>query len=137
MRSSTVGKDVRRGREQGVERHDADVEQPLPLSRPLARPRSGRGWASCRHAIDYVYVYRSALVAGLVPAAVVTEILTWPATCAGEVAMIDVLEETVYDAVVVPNLTFCTVTNPAPVMVTLVPPDVGPLVRERELMTGP
>ena len=44
---------------------------------------------------DQVYVYRSLLVAGVVPAAVVTEIRTWPAACAGEVAMIEVGEDTV------------------------------------------
>ena len=40
-------------------------------------------------------------------------------------------------AVVVPKLTACTVVNPVPVMVTLVPPATGPLVRESEVMVGP
>ena len=44
---------------------------------------------------------------------------------------------TTYDlAVVVPKLTCCTVVNPDPVIVTEVPPDVGPLVREREVIRG-
>jgi len=87
---------------------------------------------------DYGYVYRSLLVVGVVPAAVVTEILTWPAACAGEVAMIWVADLTVKVlAVEVANLTFCTVENPFPVTVTLVPPATGPLVRESEVMVGP
>lgn len=78
------------------------------------------------------------MVAGVVPTIVVTETLTWPAACAGDLAMIWVLDLTVNDsAVVVPNLTFSTVTNPVPVMVTLVPPPGGPLERERDVMVGP
>ena len=89
-------------------------------------------------AAAYGYVYRSALVAGVGPAGVVTETRTWPATCAGEVAMIEVDDETVNAlAVVVPNLTLCTVENPVPAMVTLVPPATGPDVRESEVMVGP
>ncbi len=76
-------------------------------------------------------------MAGVVPLAVVTEILTWPARCAGAVAMIEVDEVTVKDAVDVPNLTLVAVENPVPVIVTRVPPSAGPPVRESELMVGP
>lgn len=75
---------------------------------------------------------------GVVPDGVVTETLTWPAAWAGEVAVIWVLDLTVnVSAVVVPNLTCVAVENPLPVMVTLVPPVGGPLVRERLVMVGP
>jgi hypothetical protein len=30
----------------------------------------------------------------------------------------------------------CTVENPDPVMVTVLPPDTGPLTRERDVMVG-
>ena len=39
-------------------------------------------------------------------------------------------------AAVVPNLTFTTVVNRVPVMVTWLPPDTGPLVRATEVMVG-
>ena len=51
----------------------------------------------------YVYLYRSALVDGVVPLAVVTETLTVPAACAGAMAVADVDEEAVNDAVDGPN----------------------------------
>jgi len=84
------------------------------------------------------YVYRSLLVAGVVPPAVVTESLTCPAACAGAVATIWVVDLTVKAlAVVVPNLTYFTVENPVPVMVTEVPPATGPLVRESDVIDDP
>jgi hypothetical protein len=84
------------------------------------------------------YVYWSLLVAGVVPPAVVTEILTGPAACAGEVATIWVVDLTVKAlAVAVPNLTYFTVKNPVPVMVTEVPPATGPLVRESDVIDVP
>ena len=67
-----------------------------------------------------------------------TVTFTMPASPAGEVATIWVVDLTeTASAVVVPNLTFFTVVNPVPVMVTVVPPDTGPVVRESEVMVGP
>ena len=64
-----------------------------------------------------------------VPPAVVTVTLTVPADSAGEVATIDVDELTVTAvAVTVPNITVAPDTKPVPVMVTEVPPVVGPEV---------
>ncbi len=63
---------------------------------------------------------------------------TRPATCAGDVTTIWVLDLTVhFVAVVLPNVTFVTVEKPVPVTVTLVPPATGPVVRDREVMVGP
>ncbi len=78
----------------------------------------------------------SALLVGVVPPGVVTEIGAVPAACAGAVAVIEMDEFTVKTAVVVPNLTWLAVENPVPAIVTLVPPDVGPLVRDKEVMVG-
>ncbi len=74
---------------------------------------------------------------GVVPPGVVTEILTVQAACTGEVATSWVEDLTVNDlAGVAPKVTLLAVSNPVPVMVTWVPPDTGPLVREREEMVG-
>lgn len=71
------------------------------------------------------------------PPTAVTEILTVPAVCAGEVATSWVLDLTVKDsAAVVPNSTALTVVKLAPVTVTWVPPDDGPLVLERDVIVG-
>jgi hypothetical protein len=62
-----------------------------------------------------------------VPPGVTTVISTAPADPAGEVAVIEVAEFTVNEvALVVPNLTAETEVKPVPVMLTLVPPAVGP-----------
>lgn len=64
-----------------------------------------------------------------VPPAVVTVTSTVPTECAGLVAVIDVAELTVtFVAAVVPNLTVGEPENPVPVIVTVVPPAVDPLV---------
>jgi hypothetical protein len=66
-------------------------------------------------------------VADEVPPRVVTVTTTTPALSAGEVAVIEVGELTVTNVdAVVPNLTVAPVTNPVPVMVTMVPPAVVP-----------
>jgi hypothetical protein len=58
---------------------------------------------------------------------VVTVTSTVEADIAGEVAVIEVAELTVNDvALVVPNFTAETLIRLVPVMVTLVPPAVGP-----------
>ena len=56
---------------------------------------------------------------------------------AGEVAVIDVAELTVKPvAAVAPNLTAVAPVKPVPVIVTLVPPAVGPAVGEIEVTVG-
>ncbi len=104
------------------------------------RPTDGRNrrWGEPRLTAAIQYVYRSLLVAGVVPPAVVTETLTCPAACAGAVATIWVVDLTVKAlAVVVPNFTYLTVENPVPVMVTEVPPATGPLYRESDVIDVP
>jgi hypothetical protein len=70
----------------------------------------------------------SAALAADVPPGVVTRMSTVPADAAGEVAVIDVLELTVtlLAAWPAPNATVVPETNPVPVIVTDVPPAVGP-----------
>jgi hypothetical protein len=76
-------------------------------------------------------------VAEEVPAAVVTVTTTTPAPSAGEVAVIEVAEFTVTAvAGVEPNLTVDPLTNPVPMMVTLVPPAVEPPLGLREVTVG-
>jgi hypothetical protein len=71
----------------------------------------------------------SAELVALVPPVVVTVTLTVPADSAGEVATIDVDELTVTAvAVTVPNITVAPEAKLVPVMVTEVPPVVGPEV---------
>ena len=65
----------------------------------------------------------------LVPPGVVTVTSTAPALPAGDVAVIDVALLTVNEvAAVAPNFTAVAPVKLVPVMVTLVPPAVGPLV---------
>ena len=71
----------------------------------------------------------SAELVALVPPAVVTVTFTVPADSAGDVAVIEVAELTVTAVpVTVPNITVAPVAKFVPVMVTLVPPVVGPEV---------
>ena len=74
------------------------------------------------------YVYWSALLVDDEPPLLVTVTSTVPAASAGAVAVIDVAEFTVtLEAAVDPNLTVFPEANPLPLMVTDVPPAVGPL----------
>ena len=71
-----------------------------------------------------------------VPPVVVTVTSTVPVP-AGEVAVIDVAEFTVKPvALVAPNLTAVAPVKLVPVIVTLVPPAVGPAVGEIEVTVG-
>ena len=63
----------------------------------------------------------------LVPPGVVTVTSTAPAVPAGDVAVIEVALTTVKEALVPPNFTALALLKLVPVMVTLVPPAVGPL----------
>ncbi len=79
----------------------------------------------------------SAVVFALVPPAVVTSTSATPAALAGEVQVIDVAETTVMPvAAVPPNVTVAPAMKPVPVMVTLVPPVVKPVVGARPVTVG-
>jgi hypothetical protein len=72
-----------------------------------------------------------------VPPAVVTVTSTIPTAWAGEVVVISVSETTVKEpAAVVPKSTVVAVVNPVPVMVTGIPPAVGPDVGATEVTVG-
>ena len=71
------------------------------------------------------------------PPVLVTTTLTAPAACAGVLAVICVaLTTTILVAAVPPNVTPAPAWNPVPVIVTAVPPLVGPLVGDTELTVG-
>ena len=71
------------------------------------------------------------------PAAVVTTTLAVPAVPAGVVAVIEVgLLTVMLEAAVVPNFTLVAPVKFVPVMVTTVPPAVGPLTGEMEVTLG-
>nr|WP_280295047.1 hypothetical protein [Nocardia abscessus] len=72
----------------------------------------------------------------LVPVESVTVTCTVPTEPAGEMAVIWVGESRVKVVAVLPNRTVVKLPNPVPVIVTLVPPVVGPEVGEREVMVG-
>ena len=77
----------------------------------------------------------AALVA-LVPLPVVTLTSTVPALPAGALTVMDVALLTVNVVRVAPNWTLVTPEKFVPVMVTLVPPAVGPLLGEMLLTVG-
>ena len=78
----------------------------------------------------------SAAVVAEVPPTVVTLTSSVPVP-AGEVAVIDVAELTVKPvAAVAPNVTADAPVNPVPVIVTVVPPAVGPEVGEIDVTVG-
>ena len=71
------------------------------------------------------------------PPAVVTLRLTLPAEAAGEIAVISVEDTTMNEvAAAAPNLTEVAAVRLVPVIVTCVPPAIGPFVGEIEVMTG-
>ena len=79
----------------------------------------------------------SAVLVGLVAPATVTVMSTVPADSAGEVAVINVAEFTVTAvAATEPNITVAPVAKPVPVMVTDVPPVVGPDIGDIEVTDG-
>jgi hypothetical protein len=74
------------------------------------------------------YVKRSPAAVGEVPPGVVTVRSTRPAAPAGAVAVICVVDSTVYElAGVEPNVTAVVPPKPVPVIVTTVPPATGPV----------
>src|SRR5450759_2527280 len=86
--------------------------------------------------VGATYVKRSAATIRLVPSGVVTVTSTVPAP-GGEIAVIELSEPTVkLDALVEPNLTTVAPVNLVPVMVTEVPPVVGPVVGVNAVIVG-
>ncbi len=82
-------------------------------------------------------MYRSALVAVLVPSAVLTRTWIVPAAWAGVTAVIWVGESTVNDAAAVaPKLTQWTPLKLVPLMITVWPPAVGPPVGLTAVIVG-
>ena len=76
-------------------------------------------------------------LAALLPAGVVTTTLTAPAAPAGTVAVIEVAFTTEKDvAAAPPKVTLVAPVNVVPVMVTLVPPAVGPELGLTEVTVG-
>jgi hypothetical protein len=71
-------------------------------------------------------VNRSAVTAALVPPGVFTLMSRVPADCAGATATISVLDFSANIADTEPNRTVVAPVNPVPVMVTEVPPALGP-----------
>ena len=79
----------------------------------------------------------SAALVALVPLGVVTVTSTAPAACAGEVAVIEVALTTAkLAAAVPPNDTAVAPVKLLPVMVTLVPPAIGPAFGLTALTVG-
>jgi hypothetical protein len=82
-------------------------------------------------------VYASALTVALVPLDVVTAMLYVAAAWAGETAVIVVAETTLkLVAGTDPKATLVAPVNPLPVIVTVVPPAVGPEAGEMAVMAG-
>src|SRR6185312_17254698 len=93
----------------------------------LTEVTSGMAW----------YVYWSVDDTGEVPPGVVTVTLTVPGASAGEIAVMEVPESTVnLVAAVESNLTSEAPTKFVPVIVTRVPPAVGPAVGLTEVTEG-
>ena len=78
----------------------------------------------------------SAGVAALVPPGVVTMTSTVPAAWAGLVTTIWVLVLEMIVAATPPKVTLVTQSKAVPVMVTVVPPVLGPLLGETPVTTG-
>ena len=79
----------------------------------------------------------SAVTVALVPYEVVTKTLCNAATWAGETAVISVAETTVkLPARTVPKMTLVAPEKPVPVIVTVVPPDVGPELGDTAATAG-
>ncbi len=72
-----------------------------------------------------------------VPPGVVTATSTGPAACAPVTAVIDVAEATLTDVAATPPIdTVAPATKPEPVIVTGVPPAVGPELGETAVIVG-
>jgi hypothetical protein len=102
---------------------------PVPVTVTVVPPVVGPdvGAMAVTTGTGAVSVNTSAATVELVPAGVVTEMLRAPAACAGAIAVICVPETTVnFVAATDPKRTLVAPVRPVPVMVTLVPPAVGP-----------
>ena len=80
----------------------------------------------------------SAVLIVVVPPGVVMVMSTVPGGWAGEVAVIDVVELTVTLAAAcpAPKATVAPAMNPVPVIVTVVPPEIGPALGLMAVMVG-
>jgi hypothetical protein len=106
-----------------------DLNQPSVRTSPPIR----RGFVLTR--VVYRYLKRSLLEVKLVPFDVDTVTSTFPPVCAGETAMILVVDLTVkLVASVEPNLTAVAPVKLVPVIVTSVPPSSPPLRGESFLI---
>jgi hypothetical protein len=107
----------------------------VTLVPPAAEPVFGLTFVTVGAATN---VNWSAALVADVPPVVTTVTSTVPALSAGEVAEIDVSEFTVkLAAAVPPKLTADAPVNPVPVIVTLVPPAVGPAFGDTLVTVGP
>jgi hypothetical protein len=90
---------------------------------PAAGPEDGLTWVTVG---GVTYVYWSLVLVALVPPAVVTAISTVPAAPGGAVAETWFELFTTNDAALPPKLTPVAPVKPVPLIVTVVPPVVGP-----------
>ena len=116
----------------------APARNPVPVIVTLVPPANGPADELTAVTVGTAsYVNWSALLVKLVTPDCVTVTSTTPADSAGAVAVIEIALFTVTPvAAVLPNLTVAPLTNPVPVIVTLVPPVVGPAVGVVELTAG-
>lgn len=100
---------------------------------PAAGPEDGLTWVTVG---GVTYVYWSLVLVALVPPAVVTAISTVPAAPGGAVAEIWFELFTTNDAALPAKVTPVAPVKPVPLIVTAVPPDVGPDVGLTLVMDG-
>jgi len=103
--------------------------KPVPVMVTVVPPDAGpeAGATPVTVGSGALQVKWSAAVSALVPTAVERTMLRMPAACAGETAVTLVSDTTVkLVAATVPKTTLVVPVKPAPVMVTVVPPDAGP-----------
>ena len=114
------------------------VVKPVPVMVTEVPPAVGPALGATELTVGAAtYVKSSAGEVADVPPAVVTVTFTVAGACAGEVAVIWVSETTVKEeAAVVLKLTAVAAVKPVPVMVTEVPPPVGPALGVTELTVG-
>ncbi len=99
----------------------------VPVMVTEVPPAVGPAFGTTEPTVGSMKVNWSAEEVAEVPPAVVTVMSTVPAALGGEVAVIWLSESTVkVVAAVVPKSTAVAVVKPVPVMVTVVPPAVGP-----------
>lgn len=107
---------------------DVAPVKPLPRRLTTVPPESGPELGEIPETV-VSYVNLSAMLVADVPEEVATVMSTVPADSAGDTAVIDDPLSTMYEvAGVLPNCTLVVPMNPAPVIVTVVPPVAPPVV---------